>query len=75
MLARPCLLLDALNGPESDPSSDPQWTSDADIVHLAGLAGLEVPFKDVVFAEHKVNGKSKGCVPLALCALSSTGTD
>ncbi|GAA6051696.1 hypothetical protein JCM3770_001232 [Rhodotorula araucariae] len=38
------------------------WTSDADIVQLAALAGIDVPFKDVVFAEHKVNGKSKGVV-------------
>jgi len=44
----------------------PQWTSDADIVHLCALAGLDVPFRDVVFADHKVNGKSKGCVPLSL---------
>ncbi|GAA5945066.1 hypothetical protein JCM3775_004276, partial [Rhodotorula graminis] len=38
------------------------WTSDADIVHLCALAGLDVPFRDVVFSQHKVNGKSKGVV-------------
>ncbi|GAA5844692.1 hypothetical protein JCM11251_007351 [Rhodosporidiobolus azoricus] len=36
------------------------WTSDADIVDLARLAGVEIPLKNVSFQEHKVNGKSKG---------------
>lgn len=38
-----------------------QYTSDADIVYLAQLAGVPVvELKDVSFSEHKVNGKSKG---------------
>ncbi|BGP28760.1 hypothetical protein JCM10296v2_000496 [Rhodotorula toruloides] len=37
------------------------YTSDADIVYLAQLAGVPVvELKDVSFSEHKVNGKSKG---------------
>jgi hypothetical protein len=39
----------------------PQWTSDRDVVELTQLAGIHgVSVKDVSFAEHKVNGKSKG---------------
>ncbi|GAA6006643.1 hypothetical protein JCM10207_005002 [Rhodosporidiobolus poonsookiae] len=36
------------------------WTSDADIVELARLAGVDIELRDVSFSEHKVNGKSKG---------------
>ncbi|KWU46823.1 hypothetical protein RHOSPDRAFT_24432 [Rhodotorula sp. JG-1b] len=37
------------------------WTSDRDVVELTQLAGIHgVSVKDVSFAEHKVNGKSKG---------------
>jgi len=36
------------------------WTSDADMKTACALAGVNIELKDVVFAEHKVNGKSKG---------------
>ncbi|GAA5862535.1 hypothetical protein JCM1840_004216 [Sporobolomyces johnsonii] len=36
------------------------WTTDANIVELAQLAGVTINLRDVSFSEHKVNGRSKG---------------
>ncbi|KAK8869748.1 hypothetical protein IAR55_000316 [Kwoniella newhampshirensis] len=36
------------------------WTNDADLVSLCAQLGIKIDFKDVLFMEHKVNGKSKG---------------
>ncbi|GAA5956068.1 hypothetical protein JCM21900_002584 [Sporobolomyces salmonicolor] len=36
------------------------WTTDANIVELAQLAGVTIKLRDVSFSEHKVNGRSKG---------------
>ncbi|GAA5866288.1 hypothetical protein JCM3774_006603 [Rhodotorula dairenensis] len=47
------------------------WTSDRDVVELTQLAGVHgVAVKDVSFAEHKVNGKSKG-----VCYVECHSTD
>ncbi|GAA5980973.1 hypothetical protein JCM10908_003936 [Rhodotorula pacifica] len=47
------------------------WTSDRDVVELTQLAGVHgVSIKDVSFAEHKVNGKSKG-----VCYVECHSTD
>ncbi|GAA5967208.1 hypothetical protein JCM8115_005429 [Rhodotorula mucilaginosa] len=47
------------------------WTSDRDVVELTQLAGIHgVSVKDVSFAEHKVNGKSKG-----VCYVECHSTD
>ncbi|WWD15978.1 hypothetical protein CI109_100402 [Kwoniella shandongensis] len=36
------------------------WTNDADVVMLCEQIGFQIDNKDVLFMEHKVNGKSKG---------------
>ncbi|KAI9638118.1 uncharacterized protein MKK02DRAFT_42506 [Dioszegia hungarica] len=38
------------------------WTTDKHIQDTAALAGVKIDLKDIVFNEHKVNGKSKGSV-------------
>ena len=47
-----------------------QYTSDADIKEACAAAGVQIAFTDVCFLEHKVNGKSKGCVALSQSGLS-----
>ncbi|OXG31534.1 hypothetical protein J008_01205 [Cryptococcus neoformans] len=36
------------------------WTSDRDLVELCAQLGVVIVEKDILFMEHKVNGKSKG---------------
>ncbi|KGB75710.2 hypothetical protein CNBG_1548 [Cryptococcus deuterogattii R265] len=36
------------------------WTSDRDLVELCSQLGVVIAEKDILFMEHKVNGKSKG---------------
>ncbi|GHJ87742.1 hypothetical protein NliqN6_4144 [Naganishia liquefaciens] len=45
-----CVLLDGLNW----------WTTDEDIVAAAAQANVPIDIRDVTFAEHKINGKSRG---------------
>lgn len=39
-----------------------KWTSDRDLVELCSQLGVVIAEKDILFMEHKVNGKSKGLV-------------
>ncbi|KAI5453219.1 hypothetical protein NCC49_006244 [Naganishia albida] len=45
-----CVLLDGLNW----------WTTDEDLVAVAAQANVPIDIRDVTFAEHKINGKSRG---------------
>ncbi|GFZ45604.1 hypothetical protein JCM24511_03332 [Saitozyma sp. JCM 24511] len=36
------------------------WTTDMHLLEAANIAGVELKLHDISFAEHKVNGKSKG---------------
>jgi hypothetical protein len=37
-----------------------QWTTDEDLVAVAAEANVHIDIRDVTFAEHKINGKSRG---------------
>ncbi|KAJ9121683.1 hypothetical protein QFC22_002303 [Naganishia vaughanmartiniae] len=45
-----CVMLDGLNW----------WTTDEDLVAVAAQANVPIDIRDVTFAEHKINGKSRG---------------
>lgn len=51
------------------------WNTDDDIRGWVRRANCEDELKDITFSEHKVNGKSKGCVAVSLLALAAGLTD
>lgn len=66
-----CVLLDGLNWVSTSTAGASrryaqadamvlQWTTDEDLVAVAAQANVPIDIRDVTFAEHKINGKSRG---------------
>jgi len=45
------------------------WNTDDDVRGWVNQALVEDELKEITFSEHKVNGKSKGCVPIVLAKM------